>query len=81
MHAEEEDFSRRRNHVRDHSHGEGPPNQDQEIQARRLGPCFRDGPRNAGEEGKVTLELPDGQRYAINEDWVEKTDEKPALFD
>ncbi len=35
----------------------------------------------AGPTGKVTLELPDGQRYTVNEDWVEKTAEKPALLD
>lgn len=33
------------------------------------------------DEGKVTLELPDGQRYTVNEDWIEKTTEKPALLD
>ena len=35
------------------------------------------------EEGKVTLELPDGQRCTVNEDWVERMlkGEKPALID
>ena len=33
------------------------------------------------DEGKVTLEWPDGQRYTVNEEWVEKTDEKPSLLE
>ncbi len=33
------------------------------------------------DEGKVTLELPNGQRYTVNEDWIAKTVEKPGLLD
>ena len=32
-------------------------------------------------EGKVTVELPDGQPYTVNEDWMEEAPDKPAPID